>query len=504
MEQKSKKGLIKQIAIITAMVVCTLALITAFSFGMYKVFTNFNNKELQTISRKEQESNAKEQEGEEVVQLIEPETIEEPENEEEKEENEESEEEKEPEEQLTEEEKQKREEARKKQEEERKKREEEARKAQAQRYPYWIKVNCAANTVTVYGKDADGNYNVPIKAMVCSIGSSTPRSGVYKTPQKSRWGVLIGPVWGQYCTRITGQILFHSVPYLKKEDPSSLEYWEYDRLGEQRSLGCIRLTVADAKWIFDNCPLGTSVEFYSSSNPGPLGKPGIQRVSAAGDPYRGWDPTDPNPNNPWRTKAQQEAKKKAEEEAKKKAEEEAKKKAAEEEAKKEAEEEAKKKAEEEARKKAEEEAKTIVPDVVGKTESEARSLLKNFTVIVDYTTNNSKANGIVLQQNPAAKSKAQDGKVKLIVNKVDTSVAVPNVIGMSETAARNALKDFKVSVKTVSVTSGTNGVVSKQNPTYGTKAEKGSTVTITVNKLIPTEDNTENNNSDNNENNNKD
>ena len=196
------------------------------------------------------------------------------------------------------------------QQEEQKKQEEQKRQEELKRqqataptgeFAYYIKVNRSANTVTIYGKDSDGYYTVPVKAMVCSTGSATPYSGVYKTPQKARWGTLIGPVYGQYCTRITGQILFHSVPYLKYNDNSSLEYWEYDRLGEARSMGCIRLTVADAKWIFDNCPIGTSVEFYSSSVPGPLGKPSAPKVSNAGEVLRGWDPTDPDPNNPWRT-----------------------------------------------------------------------------------------------------------------------------------------------------------------------------------------------------------
>ena len=65
--------------------------------------------------------------------------------------------------------------------------------------------------------------------------------------------------------------MFHSVPYEKK-DKSTLEWWEYDKLGETASLGCIRLTVKDAKWIYDNCMKGTKVEFYSDENPGPLRK----------------------------------------------------------------------------------------------------------------------------------------------------------------------------------------------------------------------------------------
>ena len=110
---------------------------------------------------------------------------------------------------------------------------------------------------------------------------------------------MIGGVYSQYCTQIVGDILFHSVPYLERGNHASLEYWAYDKLGTRASLGCIRLTCKDAKWIYDNCKLGTKVEFYSSSNPGPLGKPTARKISSAPSNVRGWDPTDPARGNPW-------------------------------------------------------------------------------------------------------------------------------------------------------------------------------------------------------------
>lgn len=164
---------------------------------------------------------------------------------------------------------------------------------------YYIKVNNQMNTVTVYTKDSQGNYTIPVKAMVCSTGYASPKNSKYKTQGKWNWGKMFGGVYTQYETLITGNILFHSVPYLKQYDPSSLEYWAYDQLGTTCSAGCIRLTVADSKWIYDNCAVGTTVEFYSSSNPGPLGKPTAMKISNYTE-YRGWDPTDPDPNNPWK------------------------------------------------------------------------------------------------------------------------------------------------------------------------------------------------------------
>lgn len=164
---------------------------------------------------------------------------------------------------------------------------------------YYIKVNYGAQVVNIYRKnDKTGKYE-PYKAMLCSTGTYTPTGGVYRTLAKGNWWPLYGDVYGQYSTHIYDGILFHSVPYLKSGDKSSLEYWAYDQLGQRVSMGCVRLTTIDAKWIYENCPVGTQVEFYSSSNPGPFGKPTARKISSAPSNLRGWDPTDPDSRNPW-------------------------------------------------------------------------------------------------------------------------------------------------------------------------------------------------------------
>ena len=160
---------------------------------------------------------------------------------------------------------------------------------------YWIKVNRKMNTVTVY-QYSGGKYKA-VKAMVCSVGKNgaTPK-GNFNTQQKLRWHVLMGNVWGQYCTRIHAGYLFHSVWYYSK-NKSTQSTKQYNKLGKAASHGCVRLTVADSKWIYDHCPIGTKVTIYDSSNAGPLGKPKAMKVSTA--KKMGWDPTDPDPNNPY-------------------------------------------------------------------------------------------------------------------------------------------------------------------------------------------------------------
>lgn len=165
-------------------------------------------------------------------------------------------------------------------------------------YPYLIAVNRAASTVTVYTPDAEGRYTVPYMAMVCSGGPGTP-TGFWFTPIRYQWRALVGPCYGQNATRIWDSYLFHSVPYYTQHK-DDVEYDQYNQLGTPASLGCIRLAVVDVKWIFDNCPLGTPVVIYDDENdPGPMGKPGTIYTDPANEEMRGWDPTDPDPANPW-------------------------------------------------------------------------------------------------------------------------------------------------------------------------------------------------------------
>lgn len=160
---------------------------------------------------------------------------------------------------------------------------------------YKITVNKGTNCVTVY-ENKEGQF-VPVKAMICSVGAdnSTP-SGVFNTSAKYNWRPLFGNVYGQYATRINGNILFHSV-YYKSTDPSTLKTAEYNKLGQAVSMGCVRLTVADAKWIYDNCAIGTQVTIINSGTD-PLKRPESLYMGKNAT-YPQWDPTDPSPNNPW-------------------------------------------------------------------------------------------------------------------------------------------------------------------------------------------------------------
>lgn len=156
---------------------------------------------------------------------------------------------------------------------------------------YVIKVNVGTNCVTIY------KSGKAVKSMTCSPGKATP-IGTFYTPVKYRWHEMVGNCYAQYCTRITQGFLFHSVWYYRKNDKSSMSVRAYNLMGQTDSLGCVRLLCKDAKWIYENCALKTKVViFRGTSKDDPLGKPSFQKLN--GSLRTSWDPTDPDPANPF-------------------------------------------------------------------------------------------------------------------------------------------------------------------------------------------------------------
>jgi serine/threonine-protein kinase len=137
-------------------------------------------------------------------------------------------------------------------------------------------------------------------------------------------------------------------------------------------------------------------------------------------------------------------------------------------------------------------AQGSVPDVVGKTEDEARTALEGagFRVTVARKEDATAKAGTVLDQNPAKGASAARGTpVTITVAAEPSGVAVPDVVGATQNKATETLSGdgLKVVVTEMPVDSpDTDGVVQSQSPAPGTKAKRGSTVTITVGVFDPT------------------
>lgn len=218
-----------------------------------------------------------------------------------------------------------------------------------------LQVNIGTNVVTVFAKDENGQFTIPYKAMTCSSGLATEEYpeptpvGNFNLKTAHIWCRMVDWTYSQYSYFIYSDIMFHSTPValdfnikagefpspvysvysdsLVSYTKSRVKVSEFNKLGEDASLGCIRLTVADSKWIFENCPTGTPTTIIrSDSSADPLGKPEVIKINEDAipedcgeyreiclplpeDPTSGfytkryiwvaWDPTDPDPNNPW-------------------------------------------------------------------------------------------------------------------------------------------------------------------------------------------------------------
>jgi len=139
--------------------------------------------------------------------------------------------------------------------------------------PFHIVVDVANQVTSVYGRDENGEYTVPVRQMLCSTGMKATPSDVgdwVLNGRHSTWCIF--PKWGnsyaRYWTRINSSIAFHSPIYTAVSN-SAMKISSYNKLGQRASHGCIRLAVWDAKWIYDNIGAGTVVSIVEGMAPDP-------------------------------------------------------------------------------------------------------------------------------------------------------------------------------------------------------------------------------------------
>ena len=131
--------------------------------------------------------------------------------------------------------------------------------------PYVLKVSTKDQRVYAYGLDDNNEYTVLVRTMKCSTGKdATPTpTGTYQssTGPGARWHYFKKyKCWAQYAYYIEGDIMFHSVLYNEKDGPVTQS--SVNNLGRKASHGCVRLSVEDAKWIYQNCPVQTKIIVY--------------------------------------------------------------------------------------------------------------------------------------------------------------------------------------------------------------------------------------------------
>jgi beta-lactam-binding protein with PASTA domain/predicted Ser/Thr protein kinase len=129
-----------------------------------------------------------------------------------------------------------------------------------------------------------------------------------------------------------------------------------------------------------------------------------------------------------------------------------------------------------------------VPYVVGLPFDQASSQLQNagFAVARENVDSDQPAETVVAED-PTGSAPPRS-TVKLSVSKGPKQSTVPDVTNQDEDSARSTIRSsgFKVAVTRQDVEDpGLDGIVLSQDPTGGTKADEGSTVTITIGRYIP-------------------
>jgi len=121
-----------------------------------------------------------------------------------------------------------------------------------------------------------------------------------------------------------------------------------------------------------------------------------------------------------------------------------------------------------------------VPKVEGLTQAAATTAIVGTTLkigTVTQQTSDTAATGSVISQDPASgTSVAQGSPVNLVISSGPQIVTVPNVEGMTQTAATAAIVGAKLKVGTVNAT----GKVISQEPARGSSVPQGSSVNLVI------------------------
>lgn len=138
------------------------------------------------------------------------------------------------------------------------------------------------------------------------------------------------------------------------------------------------------------------------------------------------------------------------------------------------------------------EVKTLkMIDLTGKTKEEAESLLKSLgytgTIKYEEEASDSLKEGLIIRQSIQKDIEfKENADLTITVSSGSDKIDVPNVLGQTEAAARQALEaaGFAVKVETTENNDKSDGIILKQSVTD--KAKAGETITITVNKVQKT------------------
>ena len=129
-------------------------------------------------------------------------------------------------------------------------------------------------------RDLDGRYAIPVNAMLTSTGESEARTplGAFEIHRKREWvtwiehepgavdeeGNALYSQYSHYNLDFHENLKTHSVIFNSKSHDRPL-FNMRSQLGRAVSGGCLRLTVTDAKWLYDRFDVGDYIEIVDGT-----------------------------------------------------------------------------------------------------------------------------------------------------------------------------------------------------------------------------------------------
>ncbi len=128
---------------------------------------------------------------------------------------------------------------------------------------YLVELDLTNQVGAVYMRDESGSYGNVVRQFLITSGdeeNSTPTGTFKLTEMRERFGYFLNfNIYAQYWTQVVRGIYLHSVLFSRRND-TSMTRGSYNELGTAASHGCVRMLVEDARFIFYNCPPGTTIK----------------------------------------------------------------------------------------------------------------------------------------------------------------------------------------------------------------------------------------------------
>ena len=128
---------------------------------------------------------------------------------------------------------------------------------------YLVELDLTNQVGAVYMRDEFGSYGNVVRQFLITSGdaeNSTPTGTFKLTEMRERFGYFLNfNIYAQYWTQVVRGIYLHSVLFSRRND-TSMTRGSYNELGKAASHGCVRMLVEDARFIFYNCPPGTTIK----------------------------------------------------------------------------------------------------------------------------------------------------------------------------------------------------------------------------------------------------